>query len=118
MLAIGAVGLLLALLQWIGNRIANETKSEVAAVRQDIGDVKHEVERHSVKLERFDVALFGPQGDNGINGHVKGLIAREEQHEREAKDRQHKDTNRRNAILTRLLRLEEHAGLPTMHPSE
>lgn len=58
-------------------------------------------------LVRIESALFGAQGDNGINGDMKDM-----------KTWRHKEINRRHAVLARLFRLEAHCGLEAMPPGD
>lgn len=62
--------------------------------------VAYQLIQQGKTLVRIETALFGAQGDNGLNGDM-----------REMKAWRHKEGNRRHSILARLFRLEEHAGL-------
>lgn len=72
-------------------------------LRDDVREVKHGQATQGKTLVRIETALFGAQGDNGLNGDMKDMKAW-----------RHKEGNRRHSILARLFRLEEHNGLEPM----
>lgn len=92
--------------------VANYTRG----IREDVRDVKAKQDEQHDKVLTLYTTVFGVTGTNGINGAVKALTEAEKARTKAEADRLHKETNRRGAILTRLLRLEEHNGLEPMHP--
>lgn len=57
------------------------------------------------RVERFDVALFGEKGDNGINGRLKSVEAAIEEHHHEALRWRHRHNGLHQELALDLERL-------------